>query len=55
MTTNITTLTQKIIGRGHVMEDENPIPTRFRESMRPQPDDEKVDSKKDKTIKPKGE
>lgn len=55
MTTNLTTFTRKLLGLGHVIEDDNPIPTKLRKSVRPQPDDEKVNNTVNKTTKSKGE
>jgi hypothetical protein len=42
MTTNISTISKGIFGIGHVMEDENPVPHRFRKDTPSKPVDEKV-------------
>lgn len=44
MTTNITTFTNTVLGRGHVMEDDNPIPTKFRDDGPSNPADDLVDN-----------
>lgn len=43
MTANITTFTNKVLGLGHVMEDDNPIPTKFRDDGPSSPADDLVD------------
>lgn len=42
MTSNISTITNAVIGLGHAIEDINPIPNAFRESRPSNPVDEKV-------------